>query len=408
MQKTTNDLDGYLDALVDELAVSQERYAQANDSYKSFGKWLHREKSTVLKYDPDVYLQGSFKLGTVIRPFAKDDDYDIDSVCLFNNLGKTDQSQQVLKQRLKVEVDSYHKFQSMRKPVEEKKRCWRLQYADGAQFHMDILPAVPNGVEMRKMLEAQQLDAQFSDTAIAITCMESDCYDDISEDWPRSNPKGYAEWFKSRMEDIFVERRQVLFEKMLRKNALASIEDIPEYAVRTPLQSAIMILKHHRDRMFAADTDDRKPISIILTTLSGHAYQGEATIAEALKRILTDMENAIQHDGTKYIIENPTDALENFADKWETHPDRIEAFYDWLAQARHDFLGVMQMRDRILINEHVAASIGKDLSDRALAKSISAAQIAGGLLAPAAAAETAPTVSFTDQRRAPSGPQDFA
>ena len=40
-----------------------------------------------------------------------------------------------------------------------------------------------------------------------------------------------------------------------RRHAMAlevqsSIEDIPEYKVRTPLQSAIQILKRHRDMMF--------------------------------------------------------------------------------------------------------------------------------------------------------------
>jgi hypothetical protein len=46
-----------------------------------------------------------------------------------------------------------------------------------------------------------------------------------------------------------------------------------------------------------------------------------------LLSILSRIENAIEHDGTKYIIRNPTDALENFADKWEDRPERAATFF---------------------------------------------------------------------------------
>jgi len=404
----SNDLEDYLEALVDELAVPETRYAQASVSYKSFGEWLHRDTSTVLGFDPDVYLQGSFKLGTVIRPHGSNDDYDIDAVCLFNNLTKDQLSQAKLKKLLEKEVRSYRSAQGMTKPVIEKSRCWRLEYADGAQFHMDLLPAIPNGQSVRMLLEARQLDTEYADTAIAITCTASECYEDLSDDWPRSNPKGYAAWFKSRMEDVFNERRAILLEKRRQTVAKASIEDIPEYAVRTPLQSAIMVLKHHRDTMFEDDPDETKPISIILTTLSAHAYQGERTVSDALKRVLDDMEDAIDFDGFEYRIPNPTDALENFADKWAQHSDRKDAFFTWLRQARADFLGAMGMTDAVLISEHVSKGVGNDLSQRALARTVAATGSAGGLLGAASAAAAAPTLSFSDQRRAPEGPKDFA
>lgn len=405
MNNNQEKLESYLSALVEELAVPEGRYAEANRSYQSFGKWLHREDSTVLRFDPDVYLQGSFKLGTVIRPHGKDDDYDVDAVCLFNGLSKDRLTQKTLKDRFFIEVESYRKKERMVKPVEEKSRCWRLSYADGAQFHMDLLPALPNGQDMRKMLEAKQLDFNYADTAIAITCTESDTYEKRSEDWPRSNPKGYAEWFKGRMEVVFNERRQLLLEKMRKRVVKASIEDIPEYEVRTPLQSTIMILKHHRDTMFADDTEEKKPISIILTTLAAHAYAGERDIVSALKKILTDMGGFVQHDGSKYVILNPTDALENFADKWEEHPERAEAFHDWLREAQRVFLKILDVSDQIVINEHVSKGIGKDLGGRVLAKAMGTT--ASGLLAPAAAAAQAPPLSFSDQRRDTEGPKDF-
>lgn len=46
-----------------------------------------------------------------------------------------------------------------------------------------------------------------------------------------------------------------------------------------------MILKRHRDGMFASRYDER-PISVIITTLAAHAYNGEEKIADALYSIL--------------------------------------------------------------------------------------------------------------------------
>ena len=53
--------------------------------------------------------------------------------------------------------------------------------------------------------------------------------------------------------------------------AKASVEAIPDYKVRTPLQSSIMILKRHRDIMFVKDELNTCPISIIITTLAAQS-----------------------------------------------------------------------------------------------------------------------------------------
>lgn len=404
MQGHNDKLEDYFTALVDELSVPAARYEQASRSYKAFGDWLHRGASTLIAYDPDVYLQGSFKLGTVIRPHGRDDEYDVDAVCLLNNLSKGNLTQSELKAKLKAEVVSYHAKESMTKPIEEKNRCWRLSYADGAQFHMDLIPAIPNANDVRKLLEANRLNTAFADTAIAITCMTSPTYRLVSGDWPRSNPKGYAAWFVERMGAVFIEKRRALFESASQRVLKASVEDIPVYEVRTPLQSAIMLLKHHRDTMFADDKDERKPISIILTTLAAHAYQGERTIVAALHRILKDMDRFIGHDGTKRVVKNPTDPLENFADKWEHHPERQVAFFEWLEEARKDFLYITDRSTARSINEHVSKGVGQDLGQRALARASAAA---GGLLAAPSVAAKAPPLSFKQERRPPEGPKDF-
>ena len=133
------------------------------------------------------------------------------------------------------------------------------------------------------------------------------------------------------MAGIFEKRRRQIAE-----GVRASVEEIPDYRVRTPLQAAVMILKRHRDHTFDGRPDVR-PISIILTTLAAHAYNGKETIGQAVIAILARMDQYIIRDGRKYVIPNPTDPLENFADKWLKHPERAKAFLEWLASARAEF-----------------------------------------------------------------------
>jgi len=397
----TKAAEEYLAALADELAISESRYEQASRSYASLGEWLHRPESTVLRYDPQVYVQGSFRLGTAIRPLSDNEEYDVDSVCVLGNLGTGNLTQQQLKTLVGEEIKAYRRSQSMVKPVREGRRCWVLSYADGAQFHMDIVPSVPNAARQRLLLEAHGLDLSWSETAIVITDIQSPVYEYISDDWPRSNPKGYAEWFKLRMGTLFEQRRRQLAESIR-----ASVEDIPVYRVRTPLQSAIMILKRHRDGMFAGRYDER-PISIIITTLAAHAYSGEEKIADALYSILARMDQFIEWDGRQYIIRNPSDPLENFADKWPFHPERQEAFFEWLAQARHDFGELARHVERRQLVESVQPRMGA-VADRA---AVRLAPPPTSMLSPAAAAAGTAASSapaFPNTRREPTSPKGFA
>lgn len=399
----TKTAEDFLAALADELAISESRYEQACRSYASLGDWFHRPESTVLNYDPQVYVQGSFRLGTAIRPLNDEEEYDVDSVCLLCNLGTTDLTQAQLKTLVGNEVKAYRKAQGMVKPVREGRRCWVLDYADGAQFHMDIVPSVPNADRQRLLLEARGLDLKWYETAMAITDVESPVYDVLLDDWQRSNPKGYAEWFKQRMGEVFERRRRTLAESIK-----ASVEDIPDYKIRTPLQSAIMILKRHRDGMFEGRYDER-PISIIITTLAAHAYNDEEKIADALYSILSRMSQFIEHDGLHYIIRNPSDPLENFADKWPEHPEREAAFFEWLTQARQDFEMLAKQVEKRRLIESIQPRMGA-VADRAAARlgPPPASMLNPATAAPAVGAAAASAPVFPNTRREPTSPRGFA
>lgn len=394
----------YLEALAEELQISETRYDQAYDRYKSLGNWLSRDTSSIKKYLPNIYAQGSFALGTVIKPYTDAEEYDVDAACELQKLSKTELTQMQLKVLIGKEIEAYRQANKMKKPLKEKRRCWELSYADGAQFHMDIVPALPNAEGVRMLLEQRSLDTKWVDTAIGITDNEVDNYTEITEDWPRSNPKGYLEWFKSRMIILLEQRKAVLAEAMH-----ANVEDIPDYRVRTPLQSAIMILKRHRDMMFANDDTNSAPISIIITTLAGHSYEGEDKIADALFSILSKMDRFIQWNGQKYVIQNPSDQSENFADKWEQFPERKDAFFRWLSKARLDFQAIADQYSRKVITETLSPYVGRDLTERA-GKRIDVS-VPGSLLkgsSAASAASVAAEPSFGSEPRIPTKPKGFA
>lgn len=396
----TKQAETYLEALADDLAVSETRYEQAERSYRSFGDWLHRDDSSLRPYAPEVYVQGSFRLGTTIKPLSGEEEYDVDSVCELQALTVGQLSQKKLKEMLGVEVAAYHRAQNMTKPIREGRRCWVLNYADGAQFHMDIVPCVPDADAQRRVMEMANVSTLWSETAVAITDNERANYGIVDPDWCRSNPKAYSEWFRTRMILQLQKRKRILAEAGA---AFASVEDIPDYRVRTPLQSAIMILKRHRDLRFNGNVEDR-PISIILTTLAAHAYGGEETIGEALNSILSRMGQYVLHDGRKYVIANPTNPLENFADKWETHPHRAEAFFTWLRQAQADFAYASGLTDARTITESIAPVMGRELAEAAFRKTGGG----GGLLKAASAAPMTGGLSFPNAPRVPTTKKGFA
>jgi len=302
--------------IAESLDISETQYEVAVKHYEAVGDWLNKEDSPILVYDPQIFSQGSFRLGTMIKPLNDTDEYDIDLVCEMKCLNKDRVTQKQLKDMVGDRLKANERY---RKMLEEGNRCWTLQYADSARFHMDILPAIPDH-EISGI--AQMIGANLAATAILIT-------DRNLRQWQCSNPVGYAEWFKERMRVQFNAKRMLLAESIR-----ASVEDVPEYKVKTPLQRSIQILKRHRDIMFENDLDDR-PISIIISTLAARAYNNEADLLDALQNIVSKMPSLIERDEQgNALIANPVNPLENFADKWEKHPQRETKFRQWLQQAQ--------------------------------------------------------------------------
>jgi hypothetical protein len=399
--------DDILEAMADALDIPPSKFEEAKNRYEAIGNWLDRPESSIAQYDPSISPQGSFLLGTVTRPLTDTEEYDVDLVCRLEAT-KADFTQKSLKEAVGREVALYARAHGMVVP-EERRRCWTLNYAAGAQFHMDILPALPDAqrYQVKLLMEGHRAlaqDAALSGHAIAITDKTLPHYDQPTEDWPQSNPTGYAAWFRGRMRVRLTEAKRALSQ---RERITASVEEIPDYKVKTPLQRAIQLLKRHRDCMFAED-GEHKPISIVITTLAAHAYNEEPTISAALQSILTGMDRFIEDRGGIAWVANPVNPGENFADKWAEEPRKRENFYRWLDQARQDFALYLRAStfDKVpdLLREH----LGAKLVDSTMAAVMPAA--IAGLAAPAIAASVSDTEDMARAERAVeqinrSGPQ---
>jgi len=341
--------------ILEKIEISERAYETAEKRYEDIGEWFHRPESSCVDLDPHIFPQGSFRLGTANRP-ENHEEYDLDMGCnLRRGLSKENNTQEQLKLLVGDELEQYRKARTIKEELAEKTRCWRLEYADDLSFHMDIVPCIPETDVSRstlktRMIESTRLDealaSEVSELAVSITDNTDDRYKVVTSDWRISNPEGYARWFESRMRtaSAFLTEREMIFK--------ASIDTLPYYQWKTPLQSAIQLLKRHRDTMFK-EHEDAKPISVIITTLAARAYNGECDLVSALSRILSSMEQHVQEHAPH--VPNPVNPVEDFADKWYSpeheHLKLKENFSRWLFQAKADFAAICSKENSRIILE---------------------------------------------------------
>lgn len=338
-----------LNNILEKIELPDSAYEKAEKRYQDLGDWLHRPESICVNLDPHVFSQGSFRLGTAIKPNSEEQ-YDLDMGCnLRRGLDKISNTQLQLKHLVGYELKLYRKARGIKEELTEKKRCWRLEYADGLSFHLDIVPCIPESDDRRSILKKRMVEnSQFDDSlaqqvsqlAVSITDNTDPGYTVVNDNWRISNPEGYARWFETRMKTahLIINEREMRFK--------ASIDTLPSYQWKTPLQQVIQLLKRHRDTMFK-DNEDSKPISVIITTLAAKSYKGESDLISALNTVLAEMDSHI--NAQIPLVPNPVNPVEDFADKWydqKSSQYRLkENFYKWLYQARADFKALCSQDD---------------------------------------------------------------
>ena len=373
MQMVKSKQESVLQTMVEQLDLPDYVVEQAVRRYKSLGEWFDREGSLFENTAIEVFPQGSFALGTTIKPIEEEEEYDLDIGCKIK-IGdyKSMHSQKYLKESLGTELEAYRKANGIKEKAEPKHRCWRLEYQDEINFHIDVVPCIPLGDAERKIYEQRinefyQYPDGFSENvakfAINITDDRHENYELISPEWPASNPQGYLGWFQSRINSS----------KLILLNERTSIVPIQVYKQKSVLQRCIQLMKRHRDNMFA--DDKRKPISIIITTLAARAYSGETDLSAALMNILEKMPRYINPSSPR--IPNPVNPAEDFSDRWEM-PESKELdlegnFRNWLMQAQMDFKQILESKDENfknrMVNEKFSLDINKSFNSEGHNKS---------------------------------------
>lgn len=302
-------LNKILNQITTELELTDSQEGVIKKAYNAVADWLTKNDSLLKNYEISIFPQGSVKLGTVVKPI-KQDDYDVDLVCLFNENTNHLTAEQV-KMFVGKRLNENQRYKTML--AKEGKRCWTLQYSDSLNFHMDILPAI----------------ATKNSNVIYATHKENNLYKFIS-----TNPHDYAEWFKQRMNTNAA---------VLDRN---NIERVPNYQQKSVLQKTIQILKRHRDVMFK-DDDANAPISIIITTLVARLYSGETSIIDFLENVVKKMCSTIENRNGTYWVANPVNEKENFADKWVKEPIKKVKFYEWAEQISNDYQRLLAVKSKV-------------------------------------------------------------
>ena len=359
-----------IDNMIKLLELPDSAYDKARKRYEDLGDWFDRDESAVSGNNPHIFPQGSFRLGTAIRPLDESEEYDLDLACkLRDGITKDSHTQETLKKLIGIELEAYRKARGIKNELEPKHRCWRLEYQDDLSFHMDIVPCIPADEKRRKsILESirktgldEYVAGSASQTTISITDDRHEGYKHICDDWNISNPEGYAKWFEYRMNP---QQTRILLEK-------AQVDDVPLFKKKTPLQRVIQILKRHRDN-WSKDNPDSKPISIIITTLAARAYNGETDIVAALGNVLEKMGGLVNPARPR--VPNPVDPEEDFADRWYRqdclHLRLEEHFNAWLLQARTDFQHITSTTDTEFLREQIEEKFSLRVNESELKKQL--------------------------------------
>lgn len=309
------ELYSILDQICQSLELTDEQLEAARKSYEAVAEWLGSSDQPLLKLI-DVYVHGSAGLGTTVRPLNRED-FDVDLICKLL-LFAAGRSPAELKKLVGDRLRENARYSAM---LEEKKRCWRLNYA--REYHLDISPTIINP------------DCDNGGELVP---------DKKLREFKPTNPKGYKELFEHRASLV----PRIRASKSAMAEDRANIEPFPQHGYsKGILRRAVQLLKRHRDIHFQFITEEVAPISIIITTLAAQAYEycvktfpfdSELDVLVATIRMMPHFIAQPFLNGRRmYVVANETTIGENFAERWNTEPARVRAFYEWHAKALADF-----------------------------------------------------------------------
>jgi len=303
-----------LNEAVETLELTDTQKKDAEDRYKAVAKVLTESGYTLLE-NAKIYPQGSFRIGTSVKPLGRDE-FDLDFVCHI----PVDSSIYSSKYIYDLVGKALFEHGTYKKMLEPKKRCWRINYA--GDFHLDITPSTIDGNHHGKgeMVPDRELSK-----------------------WKESNPIEFANMVDT-ADEIAPVFKDMTFQSLLFKTEAAQIEEIPE-GEKKILKRFLQIMKRNRDIYFKDHGwSDFAPITVLLTTITTKAYV-ECVKNKRYEDVLELFEDVVMHMqkyikvyeryGAKYYeVENPTSTKENFAEKWNRDKRYNSAFIVWRAELR--------------------------------------------------------------------------
>ncbi len=294
--------------IAESLELTETQKKDAEKRYLAVANVLAESGNPLLEY-AKIYPQGSFRLGTSVKPLGREE-FDLDFVCHIPIDSSSFTSREIYDAVGKA-LSDHGTYEKM---LEPKKRCWRLNYA--GDFHMDITPST--------------IDEQHYGDGEMVPDRE------LSR-WKESNPIGYAKWVEG-IDSISptISSVRVAMES-------ASIEPLDtDNSNNGVLKKFIQIIKRNRDVYFQEHSlSDYAPISILLTTIATKAYKmcverkSYTDMLELFEDVLVAMPIFIKktsHEwgaSTSYMVENPSHPKENFAEKWNDSMLYEHAFNAW-------------------------------------------------------------------------------
>jgi hypothetical protein len=354
-----------LDQICQTLELSAAQLDAARTSYEAAAEWLSASGNPILRWI-EIYAHGSAGLGTTVKPIGRED-FDVDLICKVLRF-TADRPPSELKSIVGDRLKENTRYAGM---LEEKKRCWRLNYA--REYHLDISPTIinvrcDNGGELVP--------------------------DKKLREFKPTNPQGYKALFERRASLVPTLRIQ----KALAAEGRAGVEPFPVHGIaKGILRRTVQLLKRHRDVHFQEVVEDVAPISIVITTLAAQSYEycvgsfvfdSELDVLIATIRLMPHFIDKPFVNGRRiYLVANETTIGENFAERWNTEPARVTSFYQWHAKALADFECLPNLQGIDGIAKNLEGSLGGSVVRKvvdARTESISQARISKKLyVAPA-------------------------
>jgi len=371
-------LTGALEVVCEQLELTATQYEEAKTRYDGVSRWLAGSSHPALA-GVSIYVQGSTAIGTTVKPIGRNE-HDVDLIARLQAAARG-YPPALVKKMIGDRLKEHGVYDRL---LEEMCRCWRLDYAN--EFHLDITPSIPN-------------PACANDGELVP--------DRELRDWKPSNPRGYKAAFERRAEL----RPRMRLRKSLQfdERAAASIEPYPEAGgFKGVLRRSVQIAKRHRDVHFERRPGECAPISVIVTTLLAWSYEHCVARMEfedeldVLTAAIAGMTNFVEHRDGQWFIWNDTTPGENFAEKWNSHPDRAASFFAWHRKLVNDIAVLRSVEGLDGIARQLNEALGERPAESAVAhleKSVSAPRAAGALrygatgLAASAPALVAPRAS---------------